>query len=196
MLSFITVISKNTFSPSGTWSTFSRNIFETALWPKGGLLLLCHYCASLLSFPIPLCNFTFSAKPCHTDSYYFLLFSVSNADCVVFFQVFQVPHAGWQHLLVPGRSERVGGITEHLKLEGIPKWTFDSVVLSAPCSDQLESSISHTQQEFLWWDDELLVQDRKTKPETNLSSQFQICFLLCMENIFLYFLVNSIKALM
>lgn len=120
MFSFITVVSKNTFFPSGTWGTFSRTVFETALWPKGGSLLLCDYYAPFLSFPISLCNSTFSAKFCDTDCYYFLLLTVSNAACVVvLFLVFHVPCAGGQHLR--GRSERVGGITEQLELEGNQK---------------------------------------------------------------------------
>lgn len=94
--SFITVASNDTLSPSGTRGTFSRNVFETALWPKGGSLLLCRYCAPLISFPISPCNFTFSAKLCHADCYYFLLYTVSNADCaVMFFLMFQTPCAGW-----------------------------------------------------------------------------------------------------
>lgn len=62
------------------------NIFETTLWPKGGLLLLCHYYVPLLSFLIFLCNFTFSAKLCHTDCYYFL-FTVKCWLCCVRFCV-------------------------------------------------------------------------------------------------------------
>lgn len=120
MFSFITVF-KNTFSPSATQGTFSREYF---------LKLHCGlkeaYCYSVIIMPhsSPL---SFSSVISHsllnsaTQTVIISCCSLSNADCVVFVLVFQVPLAVWEHLHVQGRSERVGSIKEQLELEGVQK---------------------------------------------------------------------------